>query len=52
MQLFLQRSYVAITYIKMIIYNGNAGWDDNVISTQWTHELQMHILEWNEPQTI
>ena len=25
LQLFLQRSYVAITYIKVIIYNGNAG---------------------------
>ena len=25
LQLFLQHSYVAITYIKVIIYNGNAG---------------------------
>ena len=25
LQLFLQRSYVAITYIKGIIYNGNTG---------------------------
>ena len=38
LQLFLQRSYVAITYIKVIIYNGNAGWDDDVISTQWTEQ--------------
>ena len=48
LQLFLQHSYVAITYIKVIIlliYNGNAGWDDDVISTQWTHELQMHIFK-------
>ena len=25
LQLFLQHSYVAITYIKVIIYHGNAG---------------------------
>ena len=34
------------------VYFQYAGWDDDVISTQWTHELPNHILEWNEPQTI
>ena len=34
------------------VYFQYAGWDDDVISTQWTQELPMHILEWYEPQTI